>query len=108
MITSVSLLLGAYVTGAGLNRAKSLCRPQWSAQVCLRPLATSRRRWKISQPTSSMVAWPVAIRAGIDVDEVGPSVCEFGARGYFDDRSHGEAVGRAASRGEDVHVHGRG
>lgn len=40
-----------YVMGAGLNKANSLCRPQWSAQVCLRPLATSRIIRKICSPT---------------------------------------------------------
>src|ERR1700678_443696 len=41
----------AYVMGAGLNNANSLCKPQRSAQVCLRPLATLRISWKICSPT---------------------------------------------------------
>ena len=44
-------LAPCYVMGAGLNRANSLCKPQWSAQVCLRPLATARIKWKICSPT---------------------------------------------------------
>src|SRR4029077_6818547 len=53
--------LEAQVTGAGLNSTSALCNFQCSAQVFLRPLATSSIRWNISQPTSAMVFSPVAI-----------------------------------------------
>ena len=49
------------VTGAGLNKTSELCSFQCSAQVFLRPLATSSMRWNISQPTSSMVLLPSAM-----------------------------------------------
>ena len=49
-----------YVTGPGLNSASELVSFQCSAQVS-RPLATSSMRRNISQPTSSIVASPVAI-----------------------------------------------
>ncbi len=46
----------AQVTGAGLNSTSALCSFQCSAQVFLRPLATSSIRRNSSQPTSSIVA----------------------------------------------------
>jgi hypothetical protein len=51
----------AQVTGAGLNTTGALCSLQCSAQVFLRPLATSSIKRKSSQPTSSMEADPSAI-----------------------------------------------
>lgn len=48
------------VTGAGLNSVSALCSFQCSAQVFL-PLATSSMSRNSSQPTSSMLASPVAI-----------------------------------------------
>src|SRR5690606_961704 len=41
----------------------------------------------------------------VHVHEVVPAPGEFGARGDFDDRAGGEAIRRAAARGEDVQVH---
>jgi hypothetical protein len=52
----------AQVTGAGLKSVRALYKPHLSDHVFLRPLATSRINRKISQPTSSMVASPAAIR----------------------------------------------
>ena len=46
------------VTGAGLNSTSALCSFQCSAQVFLRPLATSSISRNSSQPTSSIVAVP--------------------------------------------------
>src|SRR5271156_3558264 len=65
LLHDLSPCLFSYVMGAGLNKANSLCRPQWSAHVCLRPLATSRIMWKISSPTCSIVASPVAMRPAL-------------------------------------------
>ncbi|CAK8744217.1 hypothetical protein SODG_007313 [Sodalis praecaptivus] len=53
--------LSRQVTGAGLNTDSALWMPHWSDQVFFRPLAISKIKWNSCQPTSSMVASPVAI-----------------------------------------------
>lgn len=43
---------------------------------------------------------------GIHIDKVRPPLGESCACGDFEDWSHGQAVGRTLSRGENMHVHG--
>src|SRR5271170_2762630 len=42
---------------------------------------------------------------GIDVDQIGPSVCQRGAGRHLDHRSHGKSVGGSTASGEDMNVH---
>ena len=85
------------VTGAGLNSTSALCSFQCSAQVFLRPLATSSIRRNSSQPTSSMRRLAVGNAPGVHVHQVVPAPRQVAARGHLDHRA--PRPGRRACRG---------
>jgi hypothetical protein len=92
------------VTGAGLKSTSALCSFQCSAQVFWRPLADVEHQRNSSQPTSSIVALPSAMRPAL----TSIRSCQRRARSLrvadLDHRHLGQAVGRAAAGGEDVQV----